>query len=126
MQFTDILSTIIFAQEGAGQQGGAGIQGMIAQFFPFIILFVVLYLIIIRPERRRAKEHRDLIQKLKAGDQVVTNGGLHGKITHVEQATITIQVAEGVELEIERNSVARLQQSDSGSEDEDTSENKQQ
>jgi len=122
MHNLDLLSIITFAQEGA-QQGPGGITGMIAQFFPFIILFVVLYLIIIRPERRRAKQHRELIQKLKAGDKVVTSGGLHGKITHVEQATITIQVAEGVEVEVERNSVARLQQTDS--EPQESSDNNQ-
>ena len=121
MHVSDILSTLIFAQEGASQQGPAGIQGMIAQFFPFIILFVVLYLIIIRPERRRAKQHRELIQKLKAGDKIITNGGLHGTITHVEQATITVQVADGVEVEVERGSVARLQQTDS--ESQETSQN---
>ncbi|MFW6413849.1 MAG: preprotein translocase subunit YajC [Verrucomicrobiota bacterium] len=98
-------SSIVIAQ----QQGTGGVGEMLISFFPFIILFVVLYLIIIRPERRRAKEHRELVQRLKAGDRVITNGGLHGTITKVGQSSITVQVAEGTDIEIERGAVARLE-----------------
>lgn len=103
--FSAFTSGIVVAQ----QQGAGGMGEMLISLFPFIILFVVLYLIIIRPERRRAKEHRELVQKLKAGDRVITNGGLHGKITHVDQNTLTLQVAEGTEIEIERAAVSRLE-----------------
>lgn len=86
-----------------------GLQQMIATFFPFIILFVVLYFLFIRPEQKRARQHRELVQKLKAGDKIVTNSGIHGTIKGVQQQTITLSIAEGTDITLEKASVARIE-----------------
>ncbi|MCF7855671.1 MAG: preprotein translocase subunit YajC [Candidatus Pacebacteria bacterium] len=91
----------------AAEQSPAGWQRMVAQFFPFILLFVVLYLLWIRPEQKKAKEHRELIQRIKAGDKVVTSGGIHGTVTGVTEQTLTLKIADNVEIDIQRGAIAR-------------------
>ncbi|MFO7821612.1 MAG: preprotein translocase subunit YajC [Lentisphaeria bacterium] len=89
-----------------------GFKEMLATFFPFIILFAVLYFLFIRPEQKRAKQHRELIQKLKAGDQVVTNSGLHGTIKGVQQKTVSLNVAENTEITLDKTAVVRIEKAD--------------
>ena len=91
----------------AAEQGPAGWQRMIAQFFPFILLFVVLYMLWIRPEQKKAKEHRNLIQRIKAGDKIVTSGGIHGTVTGVTEQSLKLKIADNVEIEIQRGAIAR-------------------
>ena len=92
----------------AGQKP-TGWQGLIATFFPFIVLFAILYLLWIRPEQKRAKAHRELIKRVKVGDPVVTTSGIHGTISAVKDNTVNVQVAENVEIEIERVAIARVE-----------------
>ncbi|AUM73212.1 preprotein translocase subunit YajC [Paracoccus jeotgali] len=88
--------------------GGAGGAGAIAQFIPLILIFVIMYFLILRPQQKRAREHRDMVAALKRGDQVVTNGGLIGKITDVKDEELTVEVAQGVKVRIVRGSVAQV------------------
>lgn len=89
-----------------GQQGGgAGIM----DFMPIILIFVVLYFLILRPQARRQREHRQMLDVLSKGDKIVTSGGVHGVILKVneKEGTILIKVADDVKLEIDRGAVAR-------------------
>jgi preprotein translocase subunit YajC len=88
------------AQQGAGQ--GSGLMGLI---FP-VLLIVIFYFLLIRPQTKRAKEHKALIEALKKGDEVVTNGGLLGRIAEVGDNFILLDAAEGVQLKVQRQSVA--------------------
>ena len=79
----------------------------IQAFLPMIILFVIFYFLLIRPQQKRQKEHRELIQNLKVNDQVVTIGGMHGKVAKVKDDTVILKVAEKVEIEFEKSAISR-------------------
>ena len=76
---------------------------------PFLIaIFAVFYFLLIRPQMKRAKEHRRLVSQLGKGDEVITNGGLLGRITDVSESFITLEVADKVQIRVQRQAVAKL------------------
>jgi len=70
-----------------------------------VIMFAIFYLLLIRPQQKRAKQHKELVENLKSGDQVVTAGGIHGKIVAVQEDIITLEVASNVRIKINRPSI---------------------
>lgn len=88
--------------------GGAGGAGAIAQFIPLILIFVIMYFLILRPQQKRMKEHRNMVAALKRGDQVVTQGGLIGKISDVKDDEVSVEVAQGVKVRVVRSSIAQV------------------
>lgn len=80
----------------------------IMSFLPLILIFVVFYFLLIRPQQKRAKEHKQMVAALAKGDEVVTNGGLLGKITEVGDNFIQLQVSDGVEVKVQRQAVSTL------------------
>ncbi len=86
---------------GAEQQGGGGMEGIIM----LVIMFAIFYLLLIRPQQKRAKQHKELVENLKNGDQVVTAGGIHGKIAAVQDDLVTLEIASNVRIKINRSSV---------------------
>jgi preprotein translocase subunit YajC len=83
---------------GAAPQGGGGLAG----FLPLILIFVVFYFLLIRPQQKKAKDHQNFIASLKKGDEVITSGGIHGKITGLTDAVVTIEIADNVRVKISR------------------------
>lgn len=69
-------------------------------------IFVLFYFMLIRPQNKRAKEHRDLISKLKKGDEIITNGGMLAKVSNIDEQYIKVAVAEGVEINLQRSAVS--------------------
>ncbi len=88
--------------------GGAGGAGAIAQFIPLILIFVIMYFLILRPQQKRMKEQRNMIAELKRGDQVVTQGGIIGKITDVKDDEVTVEIAQGVKIRVVRATIAQV------------------
>jgi preprotein translocase subunit YajC len=86
----------------------AGQPDPIMSFLPLILIFVVFYFLLIRPQQKRAKEHKEMVAALKKGDEVVTNGGVLGKITDVGENFIRLQISEGVEVKVQRQAVSTL------------------
>jgi len=84
----------------------------IMSFLPLILIFVVFYFLLIRPQQKRAKEHKAMVQALKKGDWVVTTGGLLGRVTDLGENFVKLQVADGVELKVQRPAVAALMPKD--------------
>jgi len=78
------------------------------QFLPLVLIFVVFYFLLIRPQTKRAKEHKKMVEGLSKGDEVVTNGGLLGRITEVGENFVQVKVAENVEVKVQRQAVANL------------------
>ncbi|MGQ3888971.1 preprotein translocase subunit YajC [Legionella sp. CNM-1927-20] len=79
--------------------------------FPLVMLiaiFVLFYFMIIRPNNKRAKEHRELISNLKKGDEIVTSGGILAKVVNIDEQFIKISIAEGVEINVQRNAVVAV------------------
>ena len=83
-------------------------QGGLLSFLPLIVIFVVFYFLLIRPQMKRAKEHKALVSNLANGDEVVTNGGLLGRITQVGDSFVTIEVAENVKVKLQKHAVANV------------------
>jgi len=75
------------------------------QFMPIILMFVVLYFLMIRPQMKRAKEHKALLEALTKGDEVVTGGGIAGRVTRVSENFITLEVANAVEIQVQKQAV---------------------
>lgn len=71
-------------------------------------IFILFYFMLIRPQNKRAKEHRDLVSKLQKGDEIVTSGGILGKVSHVDEQFIKMTVGEGVEISLQRNAVSAV------------------
>ena len=84
----------------------------IMSFLPLILIFAVFYFLLIRPQQKRAKEHKAMVQALKKGDWVVTTGGLLGRVTDLGENFVKLQVADGVELKVQRPAVAALMPKD--------------
>nr|MBB4247789.1 preprotein translocase subunit YajC [Rhodocyclus tenuis] len=75
------------------------------QFLPIILMFVVLYFLMVRPQMKRAKEHKALVDGLAKGDEVVTQGGIAGRVAKVGDNYISLEVAEGVEVQVQKPAV---------------------
>ncbi len=99
--------SLIISDAMAQQAGGAGEPGMLGLLFP-ILLIVAFYFLLIRPQTKRAKEHKIMVEGLKKGDEVVTSGGVLGRITEVGDNFIQVEVTDGVQLRIQRQAVASL------------------
>ena len=94
-----------FAQ-GAPAAGGTD---MILQFVPFILIFVIMWFLIIRPQQRRAREHANMIKAVRRGDTVVTTGGILGRVTKVtDDPEIEVEIAEGVRVKLIRTMIAEV------------------
>ncbi len=87
-----------------GKDGGAG--GGIASLIPILLMFVIFYFILIRPQQKQARKHQDFVKNLKPGDRVVTTGGLHGTVTGMTDTTITLEVADKVRVKVTRSAVS--------------------
>jgi preprotein translocase subunit YajC len=77
-------------------------------FLPLILIFVVFYFLLIRPQAKKAKEHKQMVEALAKGDEVVTNGGLLGRISKVGDNFIELDITEGVTVKVQRHAVANL------------------
>lgn len=98
--FTDVAHAM-----GAGNGGGGG-MGSLASFLPLILMFVVFYFLLIWPQQKKAKAHRQLLANLQKGDNVVTASGIYGQITGITDTTVTLEIAEKVRIKISRSAVA--------------------
>ena len=81
---------------------------MLTSFLPLIIIIVVFYFLLIRPQSKRAKEHRTMVAGLQAGDEVITGGGVVGKVTSVDDNFATIEISSGVEVKVQKGSVSAV------------------
>ena len=95
------------AQAQTAAPAGAG-PNPLASFIPIILIFIIMYFLLFRPQMRRQKEQRNLVATLKTGDRVVTASGIHGMITNVKDTTVTVKVADNVKLEMEKSAVTNV------------------
>jgi len=104
---------VAFAMGGApgGDAGqAAGPMGALGQVLPLVFMFAIFYFLLIRPQQKKAKEHKALIDTLKKGDNVVTAGGVHGKVIAIEDADLTLEIAPNVNIKIIRSYIASVKQ----------------
>lgn len=99
--------TEAFAQTTA--PGGAGGADILMSILPFILIFVVMYFLIIRPQRTQMKRREELLKNIRRGDQVVTGGGIVGKVTKViDDAELEVEIAEGIKVRVVRNGISEV------------------
>jgi len=106
--FTGIAYAMGPAAQGGGQAQGGGIMG----FLPLILIFVIFYFLMIRPQQKKAKEHKAMLDNLKKGDKIITSGGIYGLIEEVRPNSVTIKAGENVKIKIGKGYVAGLQTSE--------------
>ncbi|MGK9165014.1 preprotein translocase subunit YajC [Inquilinus limosus] len=92
----------------AADPGAAGGAGLLVQFAPLILIFVVFYFLLIRPQQKRAKEHRDMLAALRRGDRIVTGGGIVGTVQKVADDELTVEIAENVRVKVIRSTVTTV------------------
>ena len=102
----DVLG--FFIQDAMAQSGSAGDSGGIITLLPMIALFVIFYFLLIRPQQKRQKEHKNMVAGLAKGDEIVTMGGVLGKIIAVEDNFLTVEIAKGTEIRVQRMSVQAM------------------
>jgi preprotein translocase subunit YajC len=92
-----------YAQAAGGAQPNAFVQ-----LLPLVLIFVVFYFLLIRPQAKRAKEHKAMVAALAVGDEVVTSGGILGKVTETGEQFLTVEIAEGVRVKAQRHTVTAV------------------
>src|SRR4030065_2415507 len=97
---------------GTPPGGGGGLGGQIWSFLPIIFIFVIFYFLLIRPQQRRSKEHRTLLESIKTGEYVLTSGGIYGKITGIKDNIITLEISDKVRVKINRGNIAGVVKQD--------------
>lgn len=101
-----------FAQTTAPAAPAAGgiesMFGSLGQILPLVLMFVVLYFIMIRPQMKRQKEHKAMLEALAKGDEIVTSGGMIGRVAKLGETVLQLEVANGIELQVQRSAVVQV------------------
>jgi len=97
-----------FAQTAPAAAAEGGLQSSLMSMLPLVLMFVVLYFVMIRPQMKRQKEHRSMVEALAKGDEVATAGGLLGKVTRLGDVYLGVELADGVEVQLQRSAVVQV------------------
>jgi preprotein translocase subunit YajC len=99
----------MFVTPAFAQAAGAGPGGAFASFVPLILIFAIMYFLLIRPQQKKAKEHKAMVEALRRGDQVLTQGGIIGKVSKVnDDGVIEVEIADGVRVKMPRHTIAQV------------------
>jgi preprotein translocase subunit YajC len=93
---------------GAGGAGSQGAGGGFSSLIMMVAIFAIFYFILIRPQQKKMKEHKKMVEELKKGDRIITSGGIYGTVENTTPETLTIKIAEGVKVKITRSSVGAV------------------
>jgi preprotein translocase subunit YajC len=99
-----VLISPAYAQ--AASSGGTG--DLLATMLPMVAIFAIFYFLMIRPQQRKQKEHRAMIDALEKGNEVVTAGGIAGRVSKIDDQYVTVEIAQGVEIHVQRHAVSQL------------------
>ena len=100
-----LFSILAQAQPAPPSGPGGGLGGFLV---PMLLIFVMMYFVMIRPQKKRQTEQQRLVNALKTGDRVVTNAGIHGLISNVKETTVIVKVADNVKIEMEKSAVTTV------------------
>jgi preprotein translocase subunit YajC len=98
----------VFISSAYAQAAGGDTQSTLISMLPLLLMFVVLYFVMIRPQMKRQKEHKAMVEALAKGDEVVTAGGFLGKVSKVGEVYIALEMADGVEVQMQRTAVVQV------------------
>ncbi len=100
------MLNLIFALSGSGT--GEGGPSLLTSFIPILLIFVIFYFLLIRPQQRKQRQHQDMIAAVRKGDRIVTNGGIYGTIADVKEHVIVLRIAENVKIELVKSAIAQV------------------
>ncbi len=92
----------------AAAQGAPAQPNALMQFLPLVLIFIVFYFLLIRPQTKRAKEHRAMVAALEVGSEVVTSGGVLGRITEIGDHYVTVEIADAVRVKVQRHTITQV------------------
>ena len=95
---------IAYAQSAPGVGG----PGPLVTILPFILIFVIMYFMVIRPQQKKGKEHQEMLSKLKRNDEVMTSGGIYGKVIDLKETVVTLEVAPNVRIRVHRPQISAV------------------
>jgi preprotein translocase subunit YajC len=96
------------AQTAPAATAGGSMQDSLMSMLPLVLMFVVLYFVMIRPQMKKQKEHRSMVDALAKGDEVVTAGGLLGRVSKMGESFLSVEIAVGVEIQVQRSAVVQV------------------
>ena len=99
-----MMSFLISDAWAQSDAGGMDLIGIL----PMVLIFVVFYFLLIRPQQKRSKEHKAMVADLSKGDEIVTNGGVLGKITEVDDSFVSVEIAAGVNVKVQRSAISQM------------------
>ncbi len=99
------MSALFFALSTGGAEGGGN---PLTMFIPIIMVFIVFYLLLIRPQQKKQKDHQALLSSLSKGDKVITNGGLYGTISDSKEHVVILKIAENIKVEVVKSAIATV------------------
>ena len=94
------------------QPGGGGGGSQLMSFLPIILIFVIFYFLLIRPQQKRSKEHKALLENIKVGEYIITSGGIYGRITGIKENIITVEISDKVRVKVNRGNIAGVVKAD--------------
>jgi preprotein translocase subunit YajC len=95
---------IAYAQSAPGGTG----PGPLMTLIPFVLIFIIMYFMVIRPQQKKSKEHQELLSKLKKNDEVMTSGGIYGKVIDLKETVVTLEVAPNVRIRVHRPQISAV------------------
>lgn len=107
-----VLSLALLPATNVLAEGGESTGDGFASLIPLVLIMVIFWVLLIRPQQKRMKAHGELIKGLKKGDKVVTAGGVFGQITDVKEKYVVVEVAEGVRLKVKQDTILNVQEND--------------
>ena len=102
------MNFLAYAMGTGGGSGAGGQGGGFGAFIPLILMFAIFYFLLIRPQQKKAKIHKQMLSSVKKGDKVVSSGGLHGVITGITDDVVTMEIAPKVRVKVSRSSIAGI------------------
>jgi preprotein translocase subunit YajC len=105
--FTNNVFSIILQCAGQQGQDGGGMD-ILGSMLPFLLIILVFYFLILRPQQKRQKDKRKLLESVKKGDKVITAGGLHGQVEGIEDLTVLVKISDNVKVKLEKSSITNI------------------
>ena len=100
------MDFMAYAMGGGGTGAEGGQAAGFGAFIPLVLMFVIFYFLLIRPQQKKAKQHKEMLAAVKKGDKIITSGGIHGEITGIADDTVTVEIAPKVRVKVSRGSIS--------------------
>jgi preprotein translocase subunit YajC len=101
------MTDLVYAMGTFGGSGGGQGSGLGA-LIPLVLMFVIFYFLLIRPQQKKSKQHQELLKNLKRGDRVITTGGIYGRITDISDTTVSLEISDKVTIKVGRNFISGI------------------